>query len=55
MSNKVYCVIDINGNMLAKSKDKQKLEDFIEKARQKAERSGKTYQFEHNEYAIVNY
>jgi hypothetical protein len=41
--------------MLAKSKDKQKLENFIEKARQKAERSGKTYQFERNEYAIVNY
>ena len=53
--NKVYCVIDINGNMLAKSKDKQKLENFIETLRKKAERSGKMYNFEHNEYAIVNY
>lgn len=53
--SKVYCVIDINGNMLAKSKDKQKLEDFIERTRQKAEKSGKLYQFDRNEYAIVNY
>ena len=32
-----------------------KYRELKEKARQKAERSGKTYQFEHNEYAIVNY
>ena len=55
MNNKVYCIIDINGNMLARSKDKKKLENLLEETRKKAERSGKIYQFERNEYAIVNY
>ena len=53
--NKIYCVIDINGNMIAKSKDKQKLERLIEEKRNKAEKSGTMYQFKHNDYAIVNY
>jgi Ser-tRNA(Ala) deacylase AlaX len=53
--SKTYCIIDINGNMIAKSKDKQKLEKVIENAKKKAENNGKLYQFERSEYAIVNY
>lgn len=53
--DKRYCIIDINGNMFVKSKDKKKLEKWLDDTRKKAEKTGKLYQFNKSEYAIVNY